>query len=447
MKTGTDVLYYHGDHLGSTQIITQTGATQNNLCSTQPIRIAGATPRYYNTVQEAYNNAADGDVIEARAVNFIEDNVTFDKDISVTIKGGYDCGYTVQIDNSELQAMGTVNAGTVTMGNFEIVALAYPKLKADEVRYRPFGETLLEAGELTVNHKYTSQELDSETGLYNYNARFYNPALGRFISADSTVPDYTRPQALNRFSYVLNNPLYYKDPTGKAFTGFHWLSELIGASIGALFGSGINPLQAANSNWTIDKNFNELRQSALIPHANSWIDPLTQERVSSATAINAAWNSLNLSKDSIAQTNHTFYDIMTHLGWAWNGFPGKDFSWNPETWGTALGAVGHGVFNDFILGAAMFPVATIGSIGTNVYAAFNQDASKNQFALNDGNLSNQLLGGNYSFDKSLYYDNSYTNNLYGNNYNYNLYESRSFNSSLYYNGSSGGASLSFSWSW
>ncbi|MBI5491788.1 MAG: hypothetical protein HY893_02520 [Deltaproteobacteria bacterium] len=49
-------------------------------------------------------------------------------------------------------------------------------------------------GAPSVNHKYTSQELDSETGLYYYGARYYNPALGKFISPDSMVPYPVDPQ-------------------------------------------------------------------------------------------------------------------------------------------------------------------------------------------------------------------------------------------------------------
>jgi hypothetical protein len=45
-------------------------------------------------------------------------------------------------------------------------------------------------------------------------ARFYDPLVGRFLQPDSIVPDYANPQSLNRYSYVLNNPLRYTDPTG-----------------------------------------------------------------------------------------------------------------------------------------------------------------------------------------------------------------------------------------
>jgi hypothetical protein len=50
--------------------------------------------------------------------------------------------------------------------------------------------------------------------LYYYNARYYDPAIGRFISADSIIQDFANPQSYNRYSYVQNNPLKYIDPSG-----------------------------------------------------------------------------------------------------------------------------------------------------------------------------------------------------------------------------------------
>ena len=64
-------------------------------------------------------------------------------------------------------------------------------------------------------NQYTGQESDlAETGLYYYGARYYDPAIGRFITADSIVQDPGDPQSFNRYSYVRNNPLRYVDPTG-----------------------------------------------------------------------------------------------------------------------------------------------------------------------------------------------------------------------------------------
>ncbi|MEW5744707.1 MAG: FG-GAP-like repeat-containing protein [Nitrospirota bacterium] len=85
--------------------------------------------------------------------------------------------------------------------------------KVAEYHYYPFGETI-PGGYGIAKYKYTGQEEDPETGLYYYNARYYDPALARFISADTIVGDPRDPQDLNRYSYVNNNPLKYTDPTG-----------------------------------------------------------------------------------------------------------------------------------------------------------------------------------------------------------------------------------------
>ncbi len=63
-------------------------------------------------------------------------------------------------------------------------------------------------------YKYTGQEYDSSTGLYFYQARYYDPLLGRFVQPDTIVSDPYSPMAWNRYTYVMNNPLRYTDPTG-----------------------------------------------------------------------------------------------------------------------------------------------------------------------------------------------------------------------------------------
>ncbi len=90
--------------------------------------------------------------------------------------------------------------------------------------YKPSGGSRDYSGSVTTQYKYTDQEFDPESGLYNYNARLYDPAIGRFISADSIVQSPFGPQTLNRYSYVGNNPLNNIDPTGESF-----LSGLVGA--------------------------------------------------------------------------------------------------------------------------------------------------------------------------------------------------------------------------
>ena len=66
---------------------------------------------------------------------------------------------------------------------------------------------------------FTGQRLDAGVGLLYYRARYYDPALGRFAQPDTVVPSPGDPQQLNKFSYALNNPMRYSDPTG------HWIFE------------------------------------------------------------------------------------------------------------------------------------------------------------------------------------------------------------------------------
>jgi len=81
-----------------------------------------------------------------------------------------------------------------------------------EMRYTPYGET--RSGDMATDRRYTGQRFEASLGLYDYNARYYDPTLGRFISADTVVPEPGNPQSLNRYAYVRNNPLKYTDPSG-----------------------------------------------------------------------------------------------------------------------------------------------------------------------------------------------------------------------------------------
>ncbi|MGH2510238.1 MAG: RHS repeat-associated core domain-containing protein, partial [Ktedonobacteraceae bacterium] len=62
---------------------------------------------------------------------------------------------------------------------------------------------------------YTGQESLDSVGLVDYNARLYDPALGRFLSVDPMIAHPGSTQSINPYSYVENNPLNKTDPTGE----------------------------------------------------------------------------------------------------------------------------------------------------------------------------------------------------------------------------------------
>lgn len=67
---------------------------------------------------------------------------------------------------------------------------------------------------------YTGHEMLPEFGIINMNGRLYDPVLGRFFSPDPYVQFAGSPQSYNRYSYCLNNPLKYTDPSGQSIAGF-----------------------------------------------------------------------------------------------------------------------------------------------------------------------------------------------------------------------------------
>ncbi len=89
-------------------------------------------------------------------------------------------------------------------------------VRQTELRYFAYGGTRYDAGSQMTIYRYTGQRIETGTGLYDYGARWYDPAIGRFLAADSIVPNPGDSQALNRYMYVLGNPLKYSDPSGHA---------------------------------------------------------------------------------------------------------------------------------------------------------------------------------------------------------------------------------------
>lgn len=88
---------------------------------------------------------------------------------------------------------------------------------------------------------FTGHEHLNEFAMINMNGRVYDPVLGMFISPDNFVQSPTSSQNFNRYSYCLNNPLIYTDPSGELFwiiPNISWSKEG-GLSLGVSFVVGI----------------------------------------------------------------------------------------------------------------------------------------------------------------------------------------------------------------
>ena len=140
-----------------------------------------------------------------------------------------------------------------TKGTVELI----PKSEASrEVRRRSaddwsytldVNDQALFAGRGFTGHSLSREERNGkhlpEFGLINMNGRLYDPLLGRFLSPDNNVqlPDFS--QNFNRYSYALNNPLKYTDPSG----------EFIFTLLAAIFLPPVLPFAiAADVGWMTD---------------------------------------------------------------------------------------------------------------------------------------------------------------------------------------------------
>jgi RHS repeat-associated protein len=84
---------------------------------------------------------------------------------------------------------------------------------AEQLRFYPFGERRLGSG--GKRRQFTGQERDGESGNDYFGARYYWSGAGRWLGADPVLGDLYNPQRLNRYAYVLNDPVNYIDRGGR----------------------------------------------------------------------------------------------------------------------------------------------------------------------------------------------------------------------------------------
>ena len=81
--------------------------------------------------------------------------------------------------------------------------------------YDPWGVMTVRRNDIGFIRGYTGHEMLQEFNLINMNGRVYAPQICRFLSPDNYVQEPVNSQSFNRYSYCLNNPLKYNDPSGE----------------------------------------------------------------------------------------------------------------------------------------------------------------------------------------------------------------------------------------
>ena len=143
--------------------------------------------------------------------------------------------------------LGSIDLVRVYDGHIAGLDSSTNKIKDEYLSYDAFGQrraVSTGANSLTLVSAYsdrgfTDHEHLEDFGLIHMNGRIYDPLLGRFLSADPNIQSPKNTQSLNRFSYVMNNPLSATDPTGYfSFSKFmhKWMPIIL--QIGMMAASG-----------------------------------------------------------------------------------------------------------------------------------------------------------------------------------------------------------------
>lgn len=169
----------------------------------------------------------------------------------------------------------------------------------------------------TFDRGYTGHEHISEFDVINMNGRVYDPMLGRFLSTDNFVQAPYHTQSFNRYSYVMNNPLKFTDPSGEY--------AMLGAMGIFMFGSVVDHLVSPGD--YNDKNIGD----AIVNGAKDGLH--AYDEINSVTSVSVYqdnnWNvSVGLSMTGLGINAGVSY---TNGDWTLGANIGSGFTVNPET--------------------------------------------------------------------------------------------------------------------
>ena len=139
--------------------------------------------------------------------------------------------------------------------------------KVFDASYDAWGKQTITQNDIGLYRGYTGHEMLNEYDIINMNGRLYDPVIGRFFSPDNYVQMPFNSQNFNRYSYCLNNPLKYTDPSGElfgiddaviAFAVFNLASSMMQASFNgqSVWKAGAISLLSSVATYGIGEAFN-----------------------------------------------------------------------------------------------------------------------------------------------------------------------------------------------
>ncbi|MCF6238163.1 MAG: hypothetical protein L3J79_05005 [Candidatus Marinimicrobia bacterium] len=179
----------------------------------------------------------------------------------------------------------------------------------------PWGHIRNQIGTSVNRQIFTGQELDEQTGLIYFGARYYDPDVGRFISQDSYLGESGTPPSLHRYLYAYSNPTTFVDPDGHfvvsgtvALTYFAWKA----------FESAIETgVEAGIAEYSDDKEFSvglTFAKNMLVNSTIGLVPGVTEAKIGTKTAIYGGKLALRTAADSAVDAATREGNFVDHLG-------------------------------------------------------------------------------------------------------------------------------------
>lgn len=146
---------------------------------------------------------------------------------------------------------------------------------------------------IKTSFAFTGREMDWESGLYYYRARYYDSSVGRFLQEDPHPGELSLPiTVVNRYAYTGNNPINFPDPSGKFFFAAAF-------AFGAMIAGGATAT------------------GALAAIGAAFIGSMAAGALHSA--ITGNWNNFWSTTESVFNISAGFLGLSALAAWAWGG--------------------------------------------------------------------------------------------------------------------------------
>uniref|UniRef100_A0A182K7E6 Tox-SGS domain-containing protein n=1 Tax=Anopheles christyi TaxID=43041 RepID=A0A182K7E6_9DIPT len=197
--------------------------------------------------------------------------------------------------------------------------------------YLPYGELLRSYGDdpgAHLDYRFAGKEWDSETNLYDFHARLYDPELGRFLQMDP------KEQYASPYLYAGNSPISLIDPDGQ----FAFLIVAVLAVGGAYVGAS-----AANNSWNPTKW--ELKKALLGGLVGGLIGGLAPVSIAGSFTFLSGYMSATAAIGVITATS---------VGFAYVSIASANGSWDPSKWDWSQPGTWNALFVGSLTGASLF---------------------------------------------------------------------------------------------